>query len=76
MPRRRSWEGAGEPLFGEDWWRENQKLFQDSLARTAATGRKSRPRRAAPRAAQPGTLPDRYEQDALFSADDIAAIRA
>src|SRR6266851_2762977 len=75
MPRRRSWEGAGEPLFGEDWWREDQKLFQDSLARTAATARKSRPRRAARRAAQPGTLPDGHAQDALFSYDDIAAIQ-
>jgi len=22
-------EDAGEPLFGEDWWREDQQLFKD-----------------------------------------------
>src|ERR1035438_5520974 len=75
MPRRRSPEGAGERLFGEDWWREDQQLFQDSVARTAATGVRPRSRRATRRAAQPGTLPDGYEQGALFSADDIAAIQ-
>src|ERR1017187_8978684 len=74
MPRRRSREEAGEPLFGEDWWREDQQLFQDSVARTAAAGRRPRSRRATRRAAEPGTLPDGYAQDALFSADDIAAI--
>src|ERR1022692_2972780 len=74
MPRRRSREEAGEPLFGEDWWREDQQLFQDSVARTAAAGRRPRSRRATRRAARPGTLPDGYAQDALFSADDIAAI--
>src|ERR1035438_8259462 len=75
MPRRRSPEEAGEPLFGEDWWREDQQLFQDSVARTAAAGRRSRSGRATRRASPPGTLPDGYAQDALFSADDIAAIQ-
>src|ERR1035438_10297773 len=74
MPRRRSRKEAGEPLFGEDWWREDQQLFQDSVARTTATSRRSRSRRTTRRASQPGTLPDGYAQDALFSADDIAAI--
>src|ERR1017187_2008953 len=74
MPRRRSREEAGEPLFGEDWWREDQQLFQDSVARTAAASRRPRSGRATRRASPPGTLPDGYEQDALFSADDIAAI--
>src|ERR1035438_8387335 len=73
MPRRRSRKEAGEPLFGEDWWREDQQLFQDSVARTAATGVRPGSRRATRRAAQPGTLPDGYAQDALFSAGDIAA---
>ena len=38
MPRRRPRDET-EPLFGEDWWREDQQLFQDSLARQA-TARK------------------------------------
>ena len=70
MTRRRSWEQVGEPLFGEEWWNEDQQLFQDSLARQSAA--KPRPRRAPRRPAQRSTLPGEYEQDALFSADDIA----
>ena len=35
MTRRRDWEGVGEPLFGEDWWAADQRLFADSLARRA-----------------------------------------
>ena len=31
--RRRRWDNFGEPLFGEDWWVADQKLFEDSLIR-------------------------------------------
>ena len=53
MPRRRPRDDT-EPLFGEDWWREDQQLFQDSLARQA-TARKPPTHRphAAAVAAQP-----------------------
>ena len=33
MSRRRPREGVGEPLFGEDWWAADQRLFQDSVTR-------------------------------------------
>src|SRR6266571_6603211 len=33
MGRRRKWDNVGEPLFGEDWWRTDQKLFEDSIIR-------------------------------------------
>src|ERR1022692_302815 len=36
VTRRRSWEGVGEPLFGEDWWVADQRLFEDSVARKAS----------------------------------------
>src|ERR1022692_836929 len=36
VTRRRSWEGVGEPLFGEDWWVDDQRLFEDSVARKAS----------------------------------------
>src|SRR5450631_1228177 len=36
MTRRKSWEGVGEPLFGEDWWVADQRLFEDSVARKAS----------------------------------------
>src|SRR5438045_8640589 len=31
--RRRRWDNFGEPLFGEEWWVADQKLFEDSLIR-------------------------------------------
>src|SRR5205823_15097368 len=31
--RRRRWDNFGEPLFGEEWWVADQKLFEDSLVR-------------------------------------------
>src|ERR1700735_4694335 len=36
MTRRRSSEGVGEPMFGEDCWAADQLLFQDSLIRRTA----------------------------------------
>ena len=36
MSWRRAWIGVGEPLFGEDWWAEDQKLFEDAVARRTA----------------------------------------
>jgi hypothetical protein len=44
MARRPPKGGVGEPLFGEDWWSSDQRLFQDSLARPAAS--RAAPRRA------------------------------
>src|ERR1022692_522258 len=44
MTRRRNWEGVGEPLFGEDWWVSDQRLFEDSVARKAS--RSPPPRRS------------------------------
>jgi hypothetical protein len=35
MGRRRKWDNVGEPLFGEEWWRTDQKLFEDSIIRQA-----------------------------------------
>src|SRR5580658_1499907 len=43
MNWRRAWVGVGEPLFGEDWWAEDQKLFEDAVARRTARPQ-SRPR--------------------------------
>jgi hypothetical protein len=40
MARRKHWEGAGEPLFGEDWWLAEQRLFANSLT---LRGSRSRP---------------------------------
>src|SRR6266566_2747395 len=31
--KRRRWDNFGEPLFGEEWWVADQKLFEDSLVR-------------------------------------------
>ena len=50
MTRRRP-DNVGEPLFGEDWWVADQKLFEDSLIRQQA--RPAAPRR---RPRRPGTL--------------------
>src|SRR5260370_32109522 len=48
VTRRRTWEGVGEPLFGEEWWVADQRLFQDSLARKASPSpARRRARRAA-----------------------------
>jgi hypothetical protein len=46
--RRRTWVGVGEPLFGEEWWAADQRLFQDSLTRQTASSptRRRRPRPA------------------------------
>src|SRR5690242_4776129 len=44
MTRRRRWDDAGEPLFGEEWWAADQRLFADSLARRGT--RPTRNRRA------------------------------
>ena len=75
MPRRRPRDDT-EPLFGEDWWREDQQLFQDSLARQTTTRKPGRPpaprrSRAARKARPPATLPGGYAQDTLFTADDL-----
>jgi N12 class adenine-specific DNA methylase len=62
MTRRKSWEGVGEPLFGEDWWVADQRLFEDSVARKAPRAparRRTRP---------PSTVPGKdaaAEQDML-----------
>src|SRR5215467_12391960 len=69
VARRRPRTGVGEPLFGADWWQQDQQLFQDSLARRSPT-RPSR-RRAPRRTTQPGSLPGGYAQGALFSEDDL-----
>jgi hypothetical protein len=31
MTRRPPKGGVGEPLFGEEWWASDQRLFQDSV---------------------------------------------
>src|SRR5215813_3259255 len=69
MTRRRSWKDVGQPLFGEGWWEQDQRLFQDSLIRRspARPQRRRQPRRPA----HPGTLPGDYVQDALFLEDDL-----
>jgi hypothetical protein len=43
MTRRPPKGGVGEPLFGEEWWASDQRLFQDSLARKTAARRARRP---------------------------------
>src|SRR6266568_4356401 len=73
VTRRRSREPVGEPLFGEDWWQQDQRLFQDSLARRPAS--KPPSRRSCTRGAQPGTLQNGYVQDALFTDDDLLPVR-
>src|SRR6266581_5177652 len=72
MSRRRR-EDAGEPLFSEDWWREDQQLFKDSQTRQAASRSSARrvPRRPRPAA----SLQGEYTQDALFSGDDLLPAR-
>jgi len=39
--------GVGEPLFGEDWWTDDQRLFQDSLIRRVVRTAPRRTRRPA-----------------------------
>src|SRR5712691_10263430 len=65
--RRRPREAVGEPLFGEDWWQQDQQLFHDSLTRRSAP--RARPRRPARPSDQTDTLQSQYTQDALFSDD-------
>src|SRR5580658_8549343 len=67
MARRRKWEAVGEPLFGEDWWRDDQRLFADSLTRQApaATRRAPRPRRPATLPAQASASQPEYVQGML-----------
>src|SRR5437588_1657419 len=49
--RRRRWDNFGEPLFAEDWWVADQKLFEDSLIRQPPSS--PGPRR---RSARAGTI--------------------
>ncbi len=63
MTRRRRHDGVGEPLFGEDWWADDQQLFQDSVTRRAAPAR--RPRRAATIRKRETTAAAGYEQGML-----------
>src|SRR5438105_2980133 len=63
MTRRRRPSGLGEPLFGEDWWADDQQLFQDSVTRRAAPAR--RPRRTATIRKRETTAAAGYEQDML-----------
>src|SRR5215467_7420659 len=56
--RRKQWEGAGEPLFGEEWWLADQRLFADSLARR-------RPRRPARLRKQASYVEPAWEQGTL-----------
>src|SRR5439155_888531 len=44
--RRRRWDNFGEPLFAEDWWVADQKLFEDSLIRQQPSSSGSRRRSA------------------------------
>ena len=46
---RRRREPVGEPLFGEDWWVADQKLFEESLFRQQDSPPAPRPAVAAAR---------------------------
>ena len=64
MARRRKRYAVGEPLFGEDWWQEDQRLFADAVTRTVLQV----PRRAPKAASLPkrGSEPiPQYVQDML-----------
>ena len=65
MTRRQFEAGMGDPLFDEDWWSADQRLFEDSLTRRAS-------RRPAPRRARrPATL---RKQDAAANAASAQAM--
>jgi|HubBroStandDraft_1064217.scaffolds.fasta_scaffold31182_4 hypothetical protein len=58
--------GVGEPLFGEDWWAEDQKLFEDAVARrTSSPKSRQRPRRPAKPRKQPLPADRPFVQDML-----------
>ena len=66
MTRRRR-ENVGEPLFGEDWWVADQKLFEDSLIRQQArpAAPRRRPRRAGTMRKRNRPAPSGLVQDML-----------
>src|SRR5271166_1238570 len=83
--RNRGREEASEPLFGEDWWVADQRLFEDSLARRetprpprrragkTANLRKQETARAKPRRVAPVLFPTSSQSP---SSNVHAAIRS
>src|ERR1700761_5298474 len=66
MARRKQY-AVGEPLFGEEWWLDDQQLFADSVARKAQASppRRRRPRRPARVPEQDGAAGPQYVQGML-----------